>query len=182
MRDRRRLLERHGAVAPTGQAAGPHPRSAPPSPIQEKGRGVAPPRKLIPADPPHPYPAPRSARPRGLSRGVVRPGGVAVFMAGAVAGPDHGGAARRRGLQQSRSWPTLIGDGRNRKTTARGVGWCLSALPRHRHSTSTSARSRRLRRHQAPRIPLDMHLEDPKPSRREPAGISVRHGYDDRKL
>lgn len=108
---------------------------------------------------------PRSARPRGLSRGVVRPGGGAVFMVAAVAGsqpwrcrssaaPKQAGAGPRRTLNR---WmdPQRIACGT--------MGAPLALLDFV--STSTSARSRRLRRPHRPAHPLRITL------RHWPAGL-----------
>lgn len=86
---------------------------------------------------------PHSARPRGLSRGIVRPGGAAVFVVRAVAGPSHGGAARRPGRTgRPGVCAGLSTDERPPREPRRGASGCR----RSRHSTSTpGVRCRRRR-------------------------------------
>ena len=75
--------------------------------------------------------SPRSARPRGLSRGIVRPGGVAVFMASGRCGPASW--RRRSSSGPNRQARVLAGlpmtTGPQR--TARGARRRLTALLRH---------------------------------------------------
>ncbi len=117
--------------------------------------------------------SPRSARPRGLSRGIVRPGGVCGFRrARPLRAEGGGGADRHRAGESGRA--TCDTDNQKaiwsaQKTCARDGAAAVGAAST-RHSTSTSARSRRLRRHHRPAHPLGYALESPKTPRSEPAG------------
>jgi hypothetical protein len=174
-RDEGPPLVARGATAPLGlllQRQALIRRSAPPSPIREKGRGGAAPADLSP----HPEPMPillplrptkgAVARHRAAGRGCgfrrLRPlraeggGGADRHRAG------ESGRATRGTNNQKAIWSA-------QKTCARG-GVAAVGAASTRHSTSTSARSRRLRRHHRPAHPLGSAFEEPETPRREPVG------------
>jgi len=110
---------------------------------------------------------PRPARPRGLSRGIVRPDGRAVSVLNSRRGLEW-----RRGLVRAKPGPARPeGTARHLKRTARGVRR-RQAFGRFDISTSTST-SRQNAAAAGPRAPLGIALAF-EPSRREPAGPRYR--------
>ena len=166
----RPAADRQGATEPLHLLLRRHTlirRSAPLLPSGRREERVGASRESYPRAPNPPLSCRHSTRPRGLSRGVVRPGGVRCSWRELSRAFDHGGAVDRQGRNWAGSSPCRdVGTTRDPQITACGTGRRLTALLRHRHSTSTSARSRRLRRRLVPRIPLDTHTA------RNPAAIS----------
>ncbi len=146
-------------------------RSAPPSPIREKGRRRRTLRQTL-SPPLAPDPILPSLSPtEGASRGVVWPGRVRCSWGKAVAGRTPWRCRRSSGPKLGRSEPVPgrrddEGPPDNRARDGAAADGAAST----RHSTSTSARSRRLRRHHRPAHPLGYALKSPKTPRREPVG------------
>lgn len=162
-------------VLPRGSGAGRRGARPPFSPCGRREERVVVPVNLIPAPPTHPYPAlapPDQGGCREASCGRAECGVHGRELSRAF---DHGGAVDRQGRNWAGPSPCRdVGATRDPQTTARGTGWRLLALLRHFDSTSTSARSRRLRRHLVPRIPLDTLMQTRKPRGTGRSGLSVR--------
>jgi hypothetical protein len=154
----------------TGPGAYPSPYPLPPgegSPRRAPTAGDSAAR-LSPL-PETPLSCARSARPRGLSRGIVRPGGVAVSVS-----HDRRGSWRRRPVRRracAREACQAAGRTGHREPRA-GRGGGPAALPRHldididtRRQTAAPSR---------PAHPLGYAKRPARASRHQPAGILAR--------
>ena len=148
-------------------------RSAPPSPIREKGRRRRTLRQTL-SPLPKPVPILLSLHPTkgAVARHRAAGRGCGFRRSRPLRAEGGGGADRHRAGESGRA--TRGTDNQKaiwsaQKTCARD-GVAAVGAASTRHSTSTSARSRRLRRHQRPAHPLGYALESPKPRGDQPVG------------
>jgi hypothetical protein len=182
MRARRSLQEARRsrcAFSCNGRPSSGAPRHLLPSGRREGGVAV-PSTNLIPAPRTHAYSPPAPPDQGGCREASCGRAGLRVSSPRPLRAEGGGGADRHRAGESGRA--TRDPDNQKaiwsaQKTCARG-GVAAVGAASTRHSTSTSARSRRLRRHPRPAHPLGYALKSPKPRGASRSGLSVRRGAE----